>query len=515
MVFEKSEMLESTPVDRLKSGSPGTFDEAYRPGQVVFTGGEQLRVAAGNAPVLEHHLDACVPQLVAMQAAATPGAVALGAGNRMLRYDELNRRANQLAHYLQTLGVGPQTLVALCVERSFDMVVGLLGILKAGGAYVPLDPAYPPERLAFMLADSAAPIVVTRQSTAEQLPGRGPGLVCFDADSPALAAQSESDPVSAITADDLAYVIYTSGSTGRPKGVQITHRSLLNLVFWHQRAFAVTYSDRATQVSSPAFDATGWELWPYLTCGASVSLPDEETRLSPLLLRDWMLERRITIAFLPTALAESTLALEWPSTTALRFLLTGADTLHRYPSPTLPFALINNYGPTEATVVATSGHVPPGEHADGPPSIGVPIAHTQVYLLDEQLRPVPDGDPGNCISGELAWPRAISTAQTSLLSASSHIRLAPSPPRGCTRRATWDATCPTGRSRFWDAMISRSNCGGTGSSPLRSSPYSMSIPPSRQAWSWRAKIPLGRSAWSRISYPSRGRRFLPVPYEMP
>ena len=182
--------------------------------------------------------------------------------------------------------------------------------------------------------------------------------------------QSESDPVSAITADDLAYVIYTSGSTGRPKGVQITHRSLLNLVFWHQRAFAVTCSDRATQVTSPAFDATGWELWPYLTCGASVSLPDEETRLSPLLLRDWMLERRITIAFLPTALAESVMALEWPSTTALRFLLTGADTLHRYPSPTLPFALINNYGPTEATVVATSGHVPPGEHADGPPSIG-------------------------------------------------------------------------------------------------------------------------------------------------
>ena len=158
-MFEKSESLESTSVDRLKSGSPGTCGEDYRLDQGVYTAGEQLQVTAGNAPMQEVHPDASVPLLVTMQAGATPGAAALGAGNRVLRYDELNRRANQLAHYLQTLGVGPKTLVALCVERSFDMVVGLLGILKAGGAYVPLDPAYPPERLAFMLADSAAPVL--------------------------------------------------------------------------------------------------------------------------------------------------------------------------------------------------------------------------------------------------------------------------------------------------------------------------------------------------------------------
>jgi acyl-coenzyme A synthetase/AMP-(fatty) acid ligase/acyl carrier protein len=189
-------------------------------------------------------------------------------------------------------------------------------------------------------------------------------------------------------------VIYTSGSTGQPKGVQITHASLLNLVFWHQRAFAVTAGDRATQVASPGFDAAVWELWPYLTAGASVYFPDEETRIAPEALRDWLVWQRITISFLPTPLAERVMTLEWPATTALRILLTGGDALHRYPSPTLPFTLINNYGPTENTVVATSGPVPAIERPEGPPSIGRPIANTQVYILDERLQPVPSGVPG-------------------------------------------------------------------------------------------------------------------------
>ena len=145
-------------------------------------------------------------------------------------------------------------------------------------------------------------------------------------------------------------------------------------------------------MTSPAFDATGWELWPYLTCGASVYLLNEEQRVDPMLCRDFLLEHQITITFLPTALAESVMALEWPSQTALRFLLTGADTLHHYPSPRLPFALINNYGPTEATVVTTSGRVPPITHAERPPSIGRPIDNMQIYILDEHLRQVPIGD---------------------------------------------------------------------------------------------------------------------------
>ncbi len=360
---------------------------------------EWQQLVAWNATQQDYPRDLCVPQLVAKQAATAPDAVALVAGDQVLSYRELNRRANQLAHYLQALGVGPNVLVGLCVERSLDMVVGLLGILKAGGAYVPLDPTYPSERLVFMLEDARAPVLVTQQRLATHLPIQGTRVVCLDADAAVLARQSVADPISEVTIDDLAYVIYTSGSTGQPKGVQIIHDGLLNLLFWHQRAFAVTLTDRATQVASPAFDATGWELWPYLTIGASVYLPDEDTRAATALLRDWLVEHKITITFLPTALAESVMALEWPSTTPLRLLLTGADTLHDYPSPLLPFAVVNNYGPTETTVVATSGRVPSTGYRDIPPSIGRPIVNTQIYILNENLRQVPIGVPGEIYIG--------------------------------------------------------------------------------------------------------------------
>jgi amino acid adenylation domain-containing protein len=198
---------------------------------------------------------------------------------------------------------------------------------------------------------------------------------------------------------DLAYVIYTSGSTGQPKGVCITHQNLLNLVFWHQQAFQVTSADRATQLASPAFDAAGWELWPYLTRGASIYIVDDETRVSAYGLRDWLVKHAITITFLPTTLAEGAIALEWPASTALRFLLTGADRLNRYPPASLPFTLINNYGPTETTVVATYGPVPPTEQVDLLPPIGRPIANAQIYILDENLRQVSIGEAGEMYIG--------------------------------------------------------------------------------------------------------------------
>ncbi len=348
--------------------------------------------------------DSVIPQLVAMRAAEMPDVRALTMGNSVVSYKEMNQRANQLAHYLQTLGVGPNVLVGVYVERSLDMVVGLLGILKAGGAYVPLDTTYPADRIAFMLADAQVPVVITQQQVASHLPTQTAQVLCLDIDAAVLAQQRVSNPDSSVTLDDLVYVNYTSGSTGRPKGVQITHRNLLNLVYWHQQAFTVTPDDRATQVSSPAFDATGWELWPYLTAGASVYLPDEDTRVSPPALRDWLVSNAITISFVPTVLAESLLALEWPTTTALRFLLTGADTLHSYPSLTQPFALINNYGPTEATVVGTSGRVLPlseqatDAHANIP-SIGRPITNTHIYILNEQMQQVPDGEAGELYIG--------------------------------------------------------------------------------------------------------------------
>ncbi|MBX5449689.1 non-ribosomal peptide synthetase [Thermogemmatispora sp.] len=350
--------------------------------------------------------DACIPALVAQQAQERPQAPAVVTAEVTLSYQELNRRANQLAHYLRALGVRPGVAVGLYLERSPELIVGLLAILKAGGAYVPLDPSYPRERLAFMLEDAQVPVLVTIARLAHELQQDGtilPGgeLVCLDEDADRLCDQ----PIAEIEDEqagpgDLAYVIYTSGSTGRPKGVEITHDNLLNLIFWHQRAFSVQATDRASQVTSPAFDATGWEIWPYLACGASVYLPPDKIRLSAPALRDWLVEQGITIAFLPTPLAEQVIQLTWPAETALRFLLTGADTLHRYPRPGLPFILVNNYGPTETTVVATSGPVPPASEPPAePPSIGWAIANTSLYILDERLQPVPWGMPGELYIG--------------------------------------------------------------------------------------------------------------------
>lgn len=399
VVFTDSSKIVEGSRDVPVYGVLATLTEEHRPDKPLLTEMEQQQIAAWNATHQDYPRGASVPQLVAARAAATPDAVALVVGSRKLSYNELNRRSNQLAHYLQALGVGPNAIVGLCIERSLDMVVGLLGILKAGGAYVPLDPTYPIDRLTFMLEDAHVPVLVTQQHQAERLQVEKAHVVCLDADAAMLAQQSATDPISAVTISDLAYVIYTSGSTGQPKGVQITHDGLLNLVFWHQRTFSVTASDRVTQLTSPAFDATGWELWPYLTVGSSIYLPDEDTRVTPILLRDWLISCGITITFLPTALAESVITLEWPLTTSLRFLLTGADMLHHYPSHTLPFVLINNYGPTEATVVATSGPVPPSSHTDVPPSIGRPITNTQIYILDEHMQQVHIGEPGELYIG--------------------------------------------------------------------------------------------------------------------
>jgi amino acid adenylation domain-containing protein len=380
--------------DKLVDGAHAQLREKDGVDKPHPTDRERRQLAVWNANQHTYPQDAYVPHLIARQAASTPDTVALVAGDQLLTYRELNHRANQLARHLRALGIQPNDLVGLCIERSLDMVVGLLGILKAGGAYVPLDPSYPAERLAFMLEDSQVHVLVTQAHLAARLPAQGARIICLDRDAASLSQHSVDELEVTVTASDMAYIIYTSGSTGRPKGVQITHGSLLNLVFWHQRVFAVTAADRATQLTSPAFDATGWELWPYLTIGASVYLLDEDSRVVPALCRDWLVRHSITITFLPTALAEGAMALEWPEETALRYMLTGADTLQRYPSPSLPFALVNNYGPTEATVVSTYGIVPPTAHAEQPPSIGRPIDNAQIYILDEQLRQVPNGEPG-------------------------------------------------------------------------------------------------------------------------
>lgn len=353
---------------------------------------------SGNLTAEDYPEDRLVPDLVSARAAVTPGALALVDPSRALTYRALDTQANRLARALRALGIGPDTLVGLAFDRSSALAVGALGILRAGGAYVALDPGDPVERLSALLEDVRPPVVVTGQRLAPRLPAGSWRVLTLEA---TLAGPGDSPPpASAATVHDLAYVIFTSGSSGRPKGVEITHGSLLNLVFWHRRAFALTGADRTTQIASPAFDAAVWELWPSLTAGASVHVPDEATRSTPERLRDWLVDTGITISFAPTPLAERLMALAWPSTAALRVLLTGGDTLHCHPSPSLPFAVVNNYGPTESTVVATSGVVPPRERRDGLPPIGRTIANTRVYLVDEALRPVPPGQPGEvCIAG--------------------------------------------------------------------------------------------------------------------
>ncbi|XXF81242.1 amino acid adenylation domain-containing protein [Myxococcaceae bacterium GXIMD 01537] len=331
-----------------------------------------------------------VPERIQGHARRRPESLAVASNGERLTYAELDAQANHVAHRLRSLGVGPDVLVGICAERSARMIVGLLGILKAGGAYVPLDPTYPAERLAYMLEDAGASVLLTQSTLRDRFTGMRGTVLCLDTD---LLGSAASAPEVPAARDPLAYVIYTSGSTGRPKGVAVPHSGLRNLIDWHQRAYAVTESDRATQVASPAFDASAWEVWPYLTAGASLHIPDDETRASPARLWEWFVATGVTLSFLPTPLAEALLQEPIPEGLSLRTLLTGGDRLRHRPREGLPFSVVNHYGPTEGTVVSTAAVVTPGPESE-PPSIGRPIANTQAYVLDAHRNPVPIGVPG-------------------------------------------------------------------------------------------------------------------------
>jgi amino acid adenylation domain-containing protein len=340
--------------------------------------------------------EACVHEFVSQRASENPNALAVSNRREDLSYGELDRRANRLAHYLRSIGVDRDVVVGLYVDRSPAMAVAALAILKAGGAYIPLDPVHPVERLTFMLKDSGARAVISLTRLMQSFPQGAWQVVTLDGDAEKIASQPETQPDSGVRPEDLAYIIYTSGSTGQPKGVELVHSGLANLVRWHQRAFQVTPADRASAQSTLGFDAAVWELWSYLSAGASLHLPEDSVRNDAVALRDWIVSRQITITFAATAIAERLLQLQWPATTMLRYLLTGADTLKSYPSSTLPFALVNNYGPTECTVVSTSGVVPAGNSAAQAPSIGRPIDGFEIYILDDQKHPVASG-----VSGEI------------------------------------------------------------------------------------------------------------------
>jgi amino acid adenylation domain-containing protein len=340
-----------------------------------------------------------VPHLVEAQATIRPDAIAAVHGKALLTYKELNQRADRLACFLRSVGVGPDVVVGIHLNRSLAMIVAALAVMKAGGAYLPLDPSYPTERLAFMLNNAQAPVLVTAEGLCNALPGRPKQLVILDSEGRFERDFSPSSLAVKLEPSNLAYVIYTSGSTGQPKGVEITHRGLSNLVSWHLRAFKVGPADRASQLAALGFDAAVWEIWPYLASGARIHLADAVATNEPLAVRDWLLSEGITISFLPTPLAEQLMTLDWPGNCSLRMLLTGADTLHHYPPRRLPFVMVNNYGPTECSVVATSGTVLPDEHPERLPSIGRPIDNVQVYIVNEQMQQVPIGEAGEIYIG--------------------------------------------------------------------------------------------------------------------
>ncbi|HKD06956.1 MAG TPA: amino acid adenylation domain-containing protein [Bryobacteraceae bacterium] len=354
-----------------------------------------------NATKTAWSLDHCVHALFEGQAAARPDALAIQAGDATLSYSELNRRANQLAHKLRAFGVGPETVVAVALDRSASILVAILGVLKAGGAYLPIDISYPAARIAFMLEDSGAAVLLTSQRFDVPVVADVGNCLRLDTDWAEIALESAENLPLLSRPSNLAYVIYTSGSTGKPKGVEVEHRSLINLVRWHQETYQVSATDRATLVASPAFDASVWETWPYLTAGASLHVPEEETRTSPEDILVWLAQEEITLSFLPTPLAERVLDIlascTAPPKLSLRAMLTGGDKLHHAPQRDLGFVLANHYGPTEGTVVSTWTPVATG--AAAPPPIGKPIANTRAYILEPSLKPAAEGVPGELYVG--------------------------------------------------------------------------------------------------------------------
>ena len=357
-----------------------------------------------NRTERDYPREACVAELFERQVRRAPEAVAVEYGDERLSYGELNERGDRLAHHLRSLGVGLEVLVGLCVERSAAAVVGMLGILKAGGAYVPLDPEYPAERLAFMLADTEAPVVVTQSKLLDRLPGTNARIVCLDRDWPVIEGCSAQDPASGATAENLAYVIYTSGSTGIPKGVQVTNRAINRLVC-NTDYVQVGPADRFAQVSVISFDAATFEIWGALLNGARVVGVAREVSLNPQEFAVALKESGITVLFLTTALFNH-MAREAPGAfKTLRYVLFGGEAVDPGAVRAVlrddgaPRHLLHVYGPTEVTTYSTWHHVTGLDESAVTVPIGRPIANTTAYVFDEHRAPVPVGVVGELYLG--------------------------------------------------------------------------------------------------------------------
>ncbi len=354
----------------------------------------QLLVEWNSEPT-DYPSDRCVHQLFESQVERTPNATAVAFENERLTYGELNRRANQLAHYLAKLGVGPDVLVGILVERSLDMVVGLMGILKAGGAYVPLDPAYPQERVAFMLEDSEVRVLLTQRHLLGSVPDSRAKVVVLDSDWHEIAKEEAGNPVDNVASRNLAYVIYTSGSTGKPKGVQIPHRAVVNFLTSMSEKPGLTAEDRLLAVTTLSFDIAGLEIYLPLSVGASFEIVSREVSSDGSRLLDKLAKSSPTVMQATPATWRMLLEAGWEGNPRLKILCGGEAISRKLADQLLQRAgsLWNMYGPTETTIWSTTAKVDPGQNAV---SIGQPIANTQLFILDKVLQPVPIG-----VAGEL------------------------------------------------------------------------------------------------------------------
>jgi amino acid adenylation domain-containing protein/non-ribosomal peptide synthase protein (TIGR01720 family) len=393
----------------------------------LLTQAQQQLLVKWNQTDRDYPKGECIHQLFAAQVELTPDAVAVNQSGQKLTYRELSDRANKIAHYLQSLGVKPETLVGICIDRSLFMIVGLLGILKAGGAYVPLDPAYPQERLDYILEDTQLSILLTQQRFQDKLPSYTGKTICLDTDWTIIDRYTIANPISDVQQRNLAYIIYTSGSTGKPKGVMIEHRSLINFVMTATREYGINAGSRILQFASICFDTSIEEIFPCLLVGATLVLRSEKMLHSSDEFWRFCQEYQLTVLDLPTAywhqlVAELTPLSDRIPTSLLTVIIGGEEAqrskVERWHSSVAhlphPPQLFNSYGPTEATVVTALQRLNSPAGADL--SIGKPISNARVYVLDKYLQPAPIGVPGELHIGGTClargyWQRPELTAE--------------------------------------------------------------------------------------------------------
>ncbi len=351
-----------------------------------------------NDTKVNYPLNKSIHQLFEEQVDRTPEAIAVVFEDQQLTYQQLNSQANQLARYLQRLGVQPETLVGICAKRSLEMVVGLLGILKAGGAYVPLDPDYPPERLAYMLEDSQVPVLLTQEHLVNQLPTHQAQVICLDKDWQKIALLEKENQQCSLTSDNLAYVIYTSGSTGKPKGAMNTHQGIYNRLLWMQDTYKLDNSDRVLQKTPFSFDVSVWEFFLPLLAGACLVVAKPEGHKDSTYLVNLIKQQKITtLHFVPSMLQVFLEEQDLEHCNSLKRVICSGEALpwklqERF-FEHLECELHNLYGPTEAAIDVTHWQCQQESNLRKVP-IGLPIANTQLYILDSYLQPVPIGVPG-------------------------------------------------------------------------------------------------------------------------